>query len=223
MHKFCNKDNGIIRRHLNWCWAISSVPLSSRQCVIRPSKKMRNQPILWPPPSQPSFFVWIPYFEDDQQWQNCCKKNKVANIHGLSLRRVYLIGSCSVDNGKSHARQNKTDWLECWENQFKNSYLICVCICVGVFLCVCAGLHNPLQPCSRAARRWRKIEEMKRKWRENEEMRRKWRENEEMERDRLSICPHSLSISSPFLHFLILSPFPPSLSISYIRICHSLL
>ena len=35
------------------------------------------------------------------------------------------------------------------------------------------GLHESLQPCSRAAR----------KWRENEEMRRKWRENEEMERD----------------------------------------
>ena len=36
-----------------------------------------------------------------------------------------------------------------------------------------AGCHNPLQPCSRAAR----------KWRENEEMKRKWRENEEKERD----------------------------------------
>ena len=36
-----------------------------------------------------------------------------------------------------------------------------------------AGLHESLQPCSRAAR----------KWRENEEMRRKWRENEEMERN----------------------------------------
>ena len=36
-----------------------------------------------------------------------------------------------------------------------------------------AGLHESLQPCSRAAR----------KWRENKEMRRKWRENEEMERD----------------------------------------
>ena len=35
------------------------------------------------------------------------------------------------------------------------------------------GLHESLQPCSWAAR----------KWRENEEMRRKWRENEEMERD----------------------------------------
>ena len=35
------------------------------------------------------------------------------------------------------------------------------------------GLLESLQPCSRAAR----------KWRENEEMRRKWRENEEMERD----------------------------------------
>ena len=45
------------------------------------------------------------------------------------------------------------------------------------------GLHESLQPCSRAARKWRENEEMKRKWRENEEMRRKWRENEEMERD----------------------------------------
>ena len=45
------------------------------------------------------------------------------------------------------------------------------------------GCHNPLQPCSRAARKWRKNEEMKRKWRENEEMKRKWRENEEMERE----------------------------------------
>jgi len=77
-----------------------------------------------------------------------------------------------------------------------------------------AGLHESLQPCSRAAR----------KWRENEEMRRKWRENEEMERDWLSTFPHSLSISSLFLHFLIiLSPFPPSLSISYIKMRHILL
>ena len=75
------------------------------------------------------------------------------------------------------------------------------------------GLHESLQPCSRAAR----------KWRENEEMRRKWRENEEMERDWLSTFPHSLSISSLFLHFLILSPFPPSLSISYIKMHHILL
>ena len=35
-----------------------------------------------------------------------------------------------------------------------------------------AGCHNPLQPSSRAARKWRKNEEMKRKWRENEEMER---------------------------------------------------
>ena len=46
-----------------------------------------------------------------------------------------------------------------------------------------AGLRNPLQPCSRAARKWREI--------------------------------HSLL-------FLILSLFPPSLSISYIKICHIL-
>ena len=34
------------------------------------------------------------------------------------------------------------------------------------------GLHESLQPCSRAARKWREIEEMRRKWRENEEMER---------------------------------------------------
>ena len=45
------------------------------------------------------------------------------------------------------------------------------------------GLHESLQPCSRAARKWRENEEMKRKWRENEEIERKWRENEEMERE----------------------------------------
>ena len=46
-----------------------------------------------------------------------------------------------------------------------------------------AGLHESLQPCSRAARKWRENEEMKRKWRENEEIERKWGENEEMERE----------------------------------------
>ena len=67
------------------------------------------------------------------------------------------------------------------------------------------GLHESLQPCSRAARKWRENEEMKRKWRENEEMKRKWRENEEMERE-----IHSQD-------FLILCLFSPSLSISYIK------
>ena len=67
------------------------------------------------------------------------------------------------------------------------------------------GLHESLQPCSRAAR----------KWRENEEMRRKWRENEEMERDWLSTFPHSLSISSLFLHFLPLFPFPTSKCVTF--------
>ena len=46
-----------------------------------------------------------------------------------------------------------------------------------------AGLRNPLDPWSRAPRKWRENEEMKRKWRENEEMERKWRENEEMDRE----------------------------------------
>ena len=72
-------------------------------------------------------------------------------------------------------------------------------------LCVISGQQESLQPCSRAAR----------KWRENEEMRRKWRENEEMERDWLSTFPHSLSISSLFLHFLPLFPFPTSKCITF--------
>ena len=55
-----------------------------------------------------------------------------------------------------------------------------------------SGLHNLLQPGSRAAR----------KWRENEKIKRKWRKNEEMERDALSTFPH----------FLL---FPPSLSKNY--------
>ena len=46
-----------------------------------------------------------------------------------------------------------------------------------------SGLQKLLQPCSRAARKWRENEEMKRKWRENEEIQRKWRENEEMDRE----------------------------------------
>ena len=48
---------------------------------------------------------------------------------------------------------------------------------------VATGLQKLLQPCSRAARKWRENEEMKRKWRENEEIERKWRENEEMDRE----------------------------------------
>ena len=61
------------------------------------------------------------------------------------------------------------------------------------------GLHESLQPCSRAARKWRENEEMKRKRRGNGERMRKWRKN-----------------------FLILSLYPPSLSISYIKIGHIL-
>ena len=45
------------------------------------------------------------------------------------------------------------------------------------------GLRNLLQPCSRAARKWRENEEMDRKWRENEEIERKLRGNEEMDRE----------------------------------------
>ena len=46
-----------------------------------------------------------------------------------------------------------------------------------------AGLQKLLQPCNRAARKWRENEEMKRKLRENEEIERKWTENEEMDRE----------------------------------------
>ena len=45
------------------------------------------------------------------------------------------------------------------------------------------GLHESLQPCSRAARKWRENEEMKRKRRGNGERMRKWRENEEINRE----------------------------------------
>ena len=48
------------------------------------------------------------------------------------------------------------------------------------------GLHNLLQPGSRAVRKWRK----------NEKIKRKWRENEEMERDSLSTFSHFLFIPS---------------------------
>ena len=78
------------------------------------------------------------------------------------------------------------------------------------------GLHESLQPgCEEMKREWGNEEETERKWRENEEMRRKWRESEEMERDWLSTFPHSLSISSLFLHFLILSPFPTSKCVTF--------
>ena len=56
-----------------------------------------------------------------------------------------------------------------------------------------------------------------------EEIEREWGNKGEMERDWLTILPHSFSISFLFLHFLILSPFPPSLSISYIKMRHILL
>ena len=59
---------------------------------------------------------------------------------------------------------------------------------------------------------------MKRKWRENEEIERKWRENEEMSFSFhfliLFPFPHSLSISSFSIQFLILSPFPLNFLIS---------
>ena len=63
-------------------------------------------------------------------------------------------------------------------------------------------------------------EEMKREWGNEEEMERKWGNGERLT---LYISSFSLSISSLFLHFQILSPFPPSLSISYIKIWHILL
>ena len=58
---------------------------------------------------------------------------------------------------------------------------------------IAPGLNNLYQPASRAVRKWRGNGERMRKWRE---------------------------IYS--LHFLILSLFPPPLSISYIKICHIL-
>ena len=69
---------------------------------------------------------------------------------------------------------------------------------------ITAGLQKSLQPCSRAARKWRENEEMKRKRRGNGERMRKWRGNEEMERDWLSTFPHFVFIS-------------------YIKICHILM
>jgi len=45
------------------------------------------------------------------------------------------------------------------------------------------GCHNPLEPWSRAARKWRGNEEMKRKWRGDGDRMRKWTENEEMDRE----------------------------------------
>ena len=83
---------------------------------------------------------------------------------------------------------------------------VCIRICI-IFVNTAhierAGLQESLQPCSRAAR----------KWRENEEMERKWGNGERL----------TLYISSFSLYFLPLSPFPPSLSISYIKMHHILL
>ena len=36
----------------------------------------------------------------------------------------------------------------------------------STYICSWAGLRNPLEPWSRAARKWRENEEMKRKWRD---------------------------------------------------------
>ena len=62
------------------------------------------------------------------------------------------------------------------------------------------GVHKLWQPGSLASRKWRDNDKMKRKWRGNRERVRKWREIH-------------------FLHFLIFSLFPSSLSISYIKNC----
>ena len=56
-------------------------------------------------------------------------------------------------------------------------------------------------------------EEMEREWGNEEEMERKWGNGERL----------TLYISSFSLYFLPLSPFPPSLSISYIKMHHILL
>ena len=64
------------------------------------------------------------------------------------------------------------------------------------------GLHNLLQPSSRVARKWRENEKMKRKRRENEEMEKEWESGERMRKWK----------EIHYLHFLIFSLFPPSLS-----------
>ena len=67
-------------------------------------------------------------------------------------------------------------------------------------------------------------EERMRKWRGNgEEMEREWGNEEEMERKWGNGERLTLYISSFSLYFLPLSPFPPSLSISYIKMHHILL
>ena len=50
-----------------------------------------------------------------------------------------------------------------------HSFLECMSVIVKGVSRV-AGLRNLLQPCSRAARKWRENEEIERRWRENEEM-----------------------------------------------------
>ena len=50
-----------------------------------------------------------------------------------------------------------------------------------------AGLRNPLEPWSRAARIWRENQEMKGKQQEDQEMQSKWRKDEEIGRDSLSL------------------------------------
>ena len=62
-------------------------------------------------------------------------------------------------------------------------------------------------------------EEMEKEWGNEEEMEREWGNGERLT---LYISSFSLHILPLSPHFLILSPFPPSLSISYIKICHIL-
>ena len=60
---------------------------------------------------------------------------------------------------------------------------ICCKLIVWLFGCRwrLAGLRELLQPCSRAARKWRENEEMEREW-GNGKRKRKWTENEERDR-----------------------------------------
>ena len=65
-------------------------------------------------------------------------------------------------------------------------------------------------------------EEMEKEWGNEEEMEREWGNEEEMERAWGNRERLILYISSFSLHFLPLSPFPHSLSISHIKICYIL-
>ena len=82
--------------------------------------------------------------------------------------------------------------------------------------CVPCRVSQPaaaLQPgCEEMENEWGNEEEMEREWGNEEEMERAWGNRERL----------ILYISSFSLHFLPLSPFPHSLSISHIKVCYIL-